>query len=247
MNTFTIALAGKRIRVCALHAYAREYCRNYLAEGEADISVTVTPEDIEFERETSAREDQLEGKPIRQFPDGYLETLAIYRKIAEKLLPFDTLLFHGSVVSVDGEGYLFTAVSGTGKSTHTRLWRQRFGDRCVMVNDDKPLLRITQDSVLACGTPWDGKHRLSNNIMVPLKGLVILERGERNEIAPISAAEALPMLLQQSHRPSSPAELSKFLCLLDQITKKTGLYRLKCNMDPEAAQVAYDGMQREGN
>lgn len=247
MDTFTIALAGKRIGVCALHGYAREYCRDYLTDGEGDISITITPEDIEFEREASAREDRLEGKPIRHFPDGYLETLAIYRRIAEKLLPYDTLLFHGSVVSVDGQAYLFTAVSGTGKSTHTRLWRQRFGDRCIMVNDDKPLLCITEDRVLACGTPWDGKHRLSNNIMVPLKGLVILERGERNEIAPISASEALPMLLQQSHRPSSPAELSHYLCLLDQITKKTGLYRLKCNMDPEAAQVAYDGMQREVN
>lgn len=245
MNTFTIALAGKRISICALHAYAKEYCREYLAEGEGDISITVTPEDIEFERETSAREDRQEGKPIRHFPDGYLETLAIYRKIAEKLLAFDTLLFHGSVVSVDGQAYLFTAVSGTGKSTHTRLWRQRFGERCVMVNDDKPLLRVTEDGVLACGTPWDGKHRLSNNIMVPLKGLVILERGAHNEIVPISASEAFPVLLQQSHRPSSPADLTRFLCLLDQITKKTGLYRLKCNMDPEAAQVAYDGMQRK--
>lgn len=247
MDTFTIAIAGKRIRICALHAYARKYCEGYLVDEDGDISITISQEDIDYEREASAREDRLEGIPVRNYPDGYLETLAIYRKIAEKLLAFDTLLFHGSVVSVDGEGYLFTAVSGTGKSTHTRLWRQRFGDRCVMVNDDKPLLRITADSVMACGTPWDGKHRLSSNIMVPLKGLVILERGERNEIVPISASEALPMLLQQSHRPSSPMELSSYLCLLEQITKKTGLYRLTCNMDPEAAQVAYDGMQRKGN
>lgn len=247
MNTFTIALAGKRIRICALHAYAKEYCKDYLAEGDEDISITITQSDIEFEQAASAREDQLEGRPVRHFPEDYLETLAIYRRIAEKLLPYNTLLFHGSVVSVDGQGYLFTAVSGTGKSTHTRLWRQRFGERCVMVNDDKPLLRITEDGVLACGTPWDGKHRLSSNIMVPLKGIVILERGEDNEIVPISASEAMPMLLQQSHRPASPAELSGFLYLLDQITRKTGLYRLKCNMNPEAAQVAYDGMQRKDN
>jgi hypothetical protein len=247
MNTFTIALAGKRIRICALHAYAKEYCKDYLAEGDEDISITITQSDIKFEQAASAREDQLEGRPVRHFPEAYLETLAIYRRIAEKLLPYNTLLFHGSVVSVDGQGYLFTAVSGTGKSTHTRLWRQRFGERCVMVNDDKPLLRITEDGVLACGTPWDGKHRLSSNIMVPLKGIVILERGEDNEIVPISASEAMPMLLQQSHRPASPAELSGFLYLLDQITRKTGLYRLKCNMNPEAAQVAYDGMQRKDN
>jgi hypothetical protein len=245
MNTFTITLAGERIRINALHAYAREYCREYLTEGDGEISITIKPEDIEYERAASARQDRLEGIPVRQFSDGYLETLAIYRQIAEKLLPYGVVLCHGSVVSVDGQAYLFTAVSGTGKSTHTRLWRQRFGERCVMVNDDKPLLRITERGVLACGTPWDGKHRLSNNIAVPLKGYVILERGERNEIAPISTMEAFPMLLQQSHRPTSPVELAQYLSLLEQITKKTGLYRLKCNMDPEAAQVAYDGMQKE--
>jgi hypothetical protein len=80
--------------------------------------------------------------------------------------------------------------------------------------------------------------------MVPLKGLVILERGEQNEITAITAGEAFPMLLQQSHRPPDAVQLSRMLCLLEQITKKTGLYRLKCNMDPEAAQVAYDGMQK---
>jgi hypothetical protein len=245
MNKFTIALAGERISVCALHDYAKEYCKDYIVEGDGDISISITPADIEYERAASEREDRLEGRPVRRFPDAYLETLAIYRKISGKLLPMDTLLFHGSVISVDGQGYLFTAVSGTGKSTHTRLWRERFGDRCVVVNDDKPLLRITEHEVLACGTPWDGKHRLSTNTMVPLKGLVILERGERNEIVPISAGEAFPMLLQQCHRPSDAAGLSKTLCLLDQITQKTGLYRLKCNMDPEAAQVAYDGMQGE--
>lgn len=246
MSKFTIALAGERISVCSLHDYAKEYCKEYLVEGDGDISISITPGDIEYERAASEREDRLEGRPVRRFPNAYLETLAIYRQIAGKLLSRDTLLFHGSVISVDGQGYLFTAVSGTGKSTHTRLWRQRFGDRCVMVNDDKPLLRITENGVMACGTPWDGKHRLSTNTMVPLKGLVILERGERNEIVPISAGEAFPMLLQQCHRPADATKLSKTLGLLDQITQKTGLYRLKCNMDPEAAQVAYDGMQGEG-
>ena len=247
MDKFTIALAGERISVSPLHAYAKEYCKDYLVEGDGEISIVITQENIEYERAASEREDRLEGRPIRRFPDAYLETLAIYRQIAEKLLAHDTLLFHGSVVSVDGQGYLFTALSGTGKSTHTRLWRQRFGDRCFMVNDDKPLLRITQDGVMACGTPWDGKHRLSTNTMVPLKGLVILERGEQNEIVAVSAGVAFPMLLQQSHRPHDPVDLSRSLYLLEQITKKTGLYRLKCNMDPEAAQVAYDGMQSEGN
>ena len=180
------------------------------------------------------------------YPQPYMETLAIYRMIAERMMDYDTLLFHGSVVSVDGEGYLFTAKSGTGKSTHTANWRKIFGDRAVMINDDKPLLRITQDQVLVCGTPWDGKHRLSTNAVVPLKGLCILTRAEENHIEKISVTEAMPMLLQQSYRPTDPALLSKVLALLDKLSTRTGLYRLGCNMNPEAAVVAYEGMNQKG-
>lgn len=247
MTEFTIALAGKRILIRSIYEMARKYCKNYLADGEPDFTVTITPADIAYEQERSAREDMLEGNPAYVYPEEYLETLAIYRQIAEQMLRYDILLFHGSAISVDGEGYLFTAKSGTGKSTHTRLWRQRFGHRCTTVNDDKPLLWVTAEGVMVCGTPWDGKHRLSTNSVVPLKGLVILERGRENEIVPISASAAMPMLLQQSYRPANPMALSKLLGLLDRITKNTGLYRLRCNMDPEAAQVAYDGMQRKEN
>lgn len=69
----------------------------------------------------------------------YLETLAVYRKIVTRLVFSDILLIHGSAIAVDGKAYLFTAPSGTGKSTHTRMWREYFKDRAVMVNDDKPL------------------------------------------------------------------------------------------------------------
>ena len=243
MTDFTIALAGRNIAISAMFDTTRRYCEAYLTEGKADFSVTVTPADIDFEREKSRREDELEGIPVRQFSDRYLETLAVYRKIADWMLDFDTLLFHGSAISVDGQGYLFTAKSGTGKSTHTRLWRQIFGDRAVMVNDDKPLLRVLEDQVLVCGTPWDGKHRISTNTCVPLKGICILNRAEENSIVPVSISKVLPLLLQQSYRPSDPVALAKLLSLLEKVSKRTGLYSLGCNMEPEAALVAYNGMK----
>lgn len=245
MTDFTIALAGKRIAISSIYPAMREFCRNYLTEGEPDFSISVTMEDIDFEREKSAREDILEGIPVRKFPNAYLETLAIYRKIAEIMLDYDTILFHGSAISVDGQGYLFTAKSGTGKSTHTRLWRERFGDRAITVNDDKPLLKIEDGQVLVCGTPWDGKHRISTNTMVPLKGICILNRAVDNHIDKISPRQAMPMLLQQSHRPDNPASVAKLLLLLDKLARNTGLYSLGCNMDPEAAKVAYEGMNRK--
>lgn len=243
MIEFTLLLAGIKIGISAIYENTMQFCKEYICEGTPEFTVTIAPDDIAFERNKSAHEDVLEGITLRHFSDEYLETLAVYRKIAERMPDYDTLLFHGSVVAVDGEGYLFAAKSGTGKSTHTRFWRQEFGDRAVMINDDKPLLQIKDGQVWAHGTPWNGKHHLSTNTAVPLKGLCILERGEENHIQPVSARQALPMLLQQSYRPQNQSGLTKSLSLLDQLARRTRFYRLSCNLDPYAARVAYDGMQ----
>ena len=243
MIEFTIELAHKRIRISSLYNSTKIFCQAYLCEdGEADITVVVDPSDIEFERAKSAAEDELEGIPVRRFSDKYLETLAVYRKIAERLIEDNILLFHGSAIAVDGEAFLFTAKSGTGKSTHTRLWRETFGDRAVMVNDDKPLLLLRDGKVWVCGTPWDGKHRLSTNTIVPLSGICILERGAQNTITPVSPQEALSAVFEQSYRPKN---LAKLLEVVEILTQSVDFYRLHCNMDPEAAVVAYNGMKNE--
>ena len=243
MTTFTISLADFCVEINSIFETTRTFCRDYLCEATPEFSVTIFPEDITFEREKSAKEDLLEGIPVRQFSDEYLETLAVYRKICAKLLERETLLFHGSAIAVDGVAYLFTAKSGTGKSTHTALWRQVFKDRAVMINDDKPLLKLTSDGVLVCGTPWNGKHGLGCNRMVPLKAICILERAEQNTIVPVDAVEALPMLLQQSFRTGTPNGTVLLFDILDKLTKRVQLYRLGCNMDPQAAIVAYEGMK----
>lgn len=242
MIDFSICIANRVIGVSARYDSTRVFCKEYLTEETPELTVSVNQADIEFERSKSIREDALEGIPARNFPDSYLETLALYRKIADQMLFFDTLLYHGSAIAVDGQCYLFTATSGTGKSTHTRLWRETFGERAVMVNDDKPLLSITDDGVLACGTPWNGKHQLGNNVMLPLKAICILQRGQDNHIRPITAAEALPMLLQQSYRPSGVPAMGKYMELVDKLAKGVSFYLLQCNMDPQAAQVSYEAM-----
>lgn len=242
MKEFTIRIADEIVQIKAQYEKIYTYCKDYLCDGTPAFTVVSTPEDIQYERKKSEKEDLRMGIPTRSFPEPYLEGLAVYRKIVQNLLSFDTLLIHGSAIAVDGEAFLFSATSGTGKSTHTAFWRQRFGDRAVMVNDDKPLIRIREDSVSIYGTPWDGKHRLSSNISVPLKAFCILERGEENRIAPISPAEALPMLMQQSSRPSNPAQMGTYLQLLDRLSQKIAFYRLSCTPDPEAAIVAYEGM-----
>lgn len=242
--SFRIALAGQVIGVSALYEQTRTFCKNYLTDAPASFEVAVTPADIAYERQRSARADELEGAAVREHADPYLETLAVYRKLAQLLVQDDILLMHGAVVAVDGQAYLFTAKSGTGKTTHTRLWMRQFGDRAVMVNGDKPLLHITSEGVTVYGTPWDGKEHLSTNTSCPLKALCILTRSETNHIERISKKEALPMLCQQSYRPCSPIGAQKTLALVDRLGSSVPLYRLGCNMEPEAALVAYHGMNQ---
>jgi hypothetical protein len=103
-------------------------------------------------------------------------------------------------------------------------------------------LKITWDDVEVFGSPWNGKHRLSANISAPLQAICLLERGEQNEIVKISPREALPALLQQSSRPLDTRQLPTYMELLDKLSGRVSFYRLRCNMEPEAAAVSYEAM-----
>ena len=242
MERFTMGAAGRVVAVSALYASTRDYCSAYLCTGDPDFEITITEQDIDFEREKAVRESDLEGLPVREFEPQALECTAVQRKIAEKLFTYDTLLFHGSVVAVDGEAYLFTAKSGTGKSTHVGLWRWLLQERAVIVNDDKPFLWIEQDGVTVYGSPWNGKHGRGNNIHVPLKAICLLERGAENEIRQIPAGGVLPILLQQSNRPMQPGLMPQYMELLDQLSNKVAFYRMACNISAEAPKLAYETM-----
>ncbi len=241
--TGTYLIGDQMIGISSLYSAVHDYCRDYRAEGAPVFYVETTPEDLVFERE---RSEQIGGAlPVQseENRNKELELLAVYRRIAEQMPFRDTFLFHGSAVAADGAAYLFTAKSGTGKSTHTRLWREMLGNRAVMVNDDKPLIRLTEDGAVVYGTPWNGKHRLGTNISVPLKAVCILERAQQNTIRAITREEAFPMLIQQSYRPLDPAALAKTLSLVDRLSRTVPLYRLECNMDPEAAELSYNTMK----
>ena len=242
MGEFTIKIAGFSAEVTSLFASTKDYCVRYLTEETPQCRITVTREDLEFEQEALRQEALEEGIKIRKFTDPFLERTAIQRKLADLLFDQNVLMTHGSTVAVDGKAYLFTAKCGTGKSTHTRLWRQVFGDRAAMVNDDKPFLKLTEAGVLACGSPWSGKHGLDTNIIVPLQGICILERGQENRIARISAEEALPMLLHQTHCPLALQNRERFEALVLQLAQTVPLWRMECTIDPQAAEIAHKAM-----
>ena len=231
--TNTYRFADVNVEITAVHPFIHSFCRDYLSHESADFSIETTQVDIEYERSRAEHPG---------VSDAYLESLAVYRKIAEIMPNYDAFLMHGSAIAVDGRSYVFTAASGTGKSTHARLWRELLGDKAVMINDDKPLLRVHPDgSTVVNGTPWDGKHRLSRNTAVPLKAICFLRRAEENIIHEISRQVALPMMIERVYRPTDTDALSKTLGLIDTINVR--FYSLGCNMDISAAKLAYEAMK----
>ena len=245
MDSFTMEIAGLAVCVQPMFQSTREYCRPYLSHKAPDFTVTVTSEDLVFQQALLEQEAIEEGLKIRIFKDPFLERATIQRRVADRLLDRDTLMLHGSTVAVDGKAYLFTGPCGTGKSTHTRLWRELFGQRAIMVNDDMPFLQITPEGVLAYGSPWNGKHGLSANICVPLQGICFLQRGAENQIQPLPPAQGKAALCRQIHTPTDPALQSKALLLADRLAEIVPLWQMHCNMRPEAAEVSYRTMHPE--
>ena len=245
MAEFKLTIAGYTAAVTGLFESTPHQFSRYLSDRDPNFAVLVTPEDLRFEQAELDREAAEEGFRRRQFTDPFLERAAIQRKFAEFLLTRSTLLLHGSTVAVDGKAYLFTARSGTGKSTHTRLWMEAFGSRALMVNDDKPFLEISGDRVLAHGSPWSGKHGLDTNICLPLAGICLLERGAENVIRPADPAEMLPMLFHESYRSLDPAMEETYRNLVETLARQVPLWHMYCNRDPEAATLAHGAMRAD--
>ncbi len=230
-------VAGLVTHVQPMFSSTREYCRPYLTERKPDFFVEITGEDLIRQQAALDQEADREGLRHRIFTDPFLERTVIQERIAEKLLEKDTLLLHGSTVAVDGQAYLFTAPCRTGKSTHTRLWREQFGDRAVMVNDDKVFLQLRPEGVWACGSPWTGKHGIGTNISVPLKGICFLRRGTENQIQPAALDKWLPELIHQCFLPEQ-----RYCSLAEQLAQMVALWEMTCTKDPQAATIAYEAM-----
>lgn len=208
------------------------------------FSVCITEQDLRDEERKSVMECVHEHIPYPGYAATELENTAIYRKIAEKLPEYDALVFHGSAVAVGNRAYLFTAKSGTGKTTHTNLWLKNI-EGSFVVNGDKPILRVMDGKPVVCGTPWMGKEGLGQNGIVPLAAICFLDRGQENRIENVAFQAAFPRLLGQSYRPETGAGVVKTVKLLEKIGQSVPLYELFCNMEDEAALVAFGGMAND--
>lgn len=162
-----------------------------------------------------------------------------------KLIDFDGMMLHASAVVVDGKAYLFSAHSGTGKSTHTSLWLKLFGERAYIINDDKPAIRMVDGKFYVYGTPFSGKHDISRNTKAELGGICFIERAEQNSISKMDMNEVIYNMLTQTLRHFPKERMDKMLELLDKLLRNVGVHKLCCNMDISAAKLSYETMSGE--
>ena len=208
--------------------------KNYFVkDGSADVSIRV--DDDSFEKMMSSYGL---GHPL------YSEFLALSELISNTLLrSYSGFLFHSSAISYKGNGILFSAVSGTGKSTHAKFWKQNFGDDVVYVNDDKPFIREINGEFFVYGNVWDGKERLSNNIKAPIKAICFIERGEKTKLCPISVPNAVVSFYNQSFSIIEEDMQDKFLSLIDKLLKSVYITKLKLPLDERSPLTVLEGLK----
>lgn len=263
-QTFRMEVAGLTVDVAPLHDSVRRLCEDYLvapsqnafnqakldqagldqiAPGQAvpapDLSIAIAQADIDAERATSDTD--------RPWSDAYLETLAVLRVLSTQLPQHRRFLVHGAVIQYAGRAYLFTAPSGTGKSTHIRLWRECVGSGVRVINGDKPFVFIPEaagEPAVVYGTPWAGKEGWQENAGAPLAGIALLSRSKPGEpsIRSIDAFSCLDKLMHQVYLPNDAAAAAATLELLDELLARTPLYSLACDISEEAVRTSFEAL-----
>ena len=237
---FNVQIAGVFAGVRCKYQENCDFFYSYFTGEPEAFRIEATEEDEAFSRELLRR---FVGERADLYSDSYLENISLMNLLSRRLLDYNVLLIHGSALCMDGRAYIFTAPGGTGKSTHARFWRETFGNRVQMINDDKPLVRIENGKAVVYGSPWDGKHHLSNNIAAPLKAVIWLNRDAENHIEPLQKADVFPVLMKQTAWTKDGSLKLRIIQLEKSLMEAAAFYKLGCNMDPDAARVAWEGMQ----
>lgn len=209
-------------------------CKDYMHNEPTSPDITVLREHYRWDRFGS----NVKPEMVAYMESGY--------QFCRQLLDYNGLYLHSSAVVYEGRAYLFSGVSGAGKSTHTRLWLDTFGGDTRVINDDKPALRCLDGVWYAYGTPWCGKDGININEKAPLAGICFLKQAPHNRIRQLTPAEAMQKILGQTiFWQDSVQDLDTMLGLLDCLTKQIPVFELENLPEPAAAMLSRETMSRE--
>ena len=152
-----------------------------------------------------------------------------------------TIAIHSSCIVSNGKAVIFLGESGTGKSTHTRLWRENIAD-AMLLNDDSPIVRVIDGAVWVYGSPWSGKTPCYKNERYPLAACVRLSQAPYNKMQKLHVIKGSAAL-----HPSCPPEFayderiySQISSTLGSLLKVVPTYWLECLPDADAARLSHN-------
>ena len=206
-------------------------CAAYRVDEAAEPDIVIRESDFEPQRWEGCDENVI----------AYMETARLFYW---DILRLGGMMLHSAAVEYQQRAYLFSGPSTVGKSTHTRLWRELFGDEVQFFNDDKPALRCVDGVWYAYGTPWCGKDGINQNKKVPIAGICFLKQGYTNEIRKITAQEAMVHTISQSTKKLPAADkMTDLLATVDALVRQVPMYELENKPEPAAAQLSYETMR----
>lgn len=222
-------IAGLKVEMCPKYERLKRQSEAYRSSGEPVMIVKPDPHDeARVVMERASEEER--------------EYVCCSAAFCRGVIPYGRFFLHASAVVHEGEAYLFSAPSGTGKSTHTALWRERLPQSYIL-NDDKPVIWPGKDQITVWGTPFAGKTTLQVNRGVPLRGICFLKQGSKNRIWQVTEDEALALLLNNTWRPGSNDRMNLLLDMMEQVVTQINIYEMSCTREPEAAELSYRVMK----
>lgn len=222
-------IAGLKVEMNPKYGRLTRQSASYRSSGEPVMKVNPDPYD-------EAR------VAMDRYSEGEREYICCSAAFCRNIVRQGRFFLHASAVVYEGEAYLFSAPSGTGKSTHTAFWRQRFPDSYIL-NDDKPVIWPRKEQITAWGSPFAGKTNLQVNNGVPLKGICFLKQGKENQIQQITEDRALALMLNNTWRPKNSEQINFLLDMMEQVVAQIPIYEMSCTREMEAAELSYRVMK----
>ena len=205
-------IAGMNIAVEPRYEYTKKYLADYAVDDtDYELLINITDEMIDYEQSLNVK---IHGEKLG---DAGCESIAVLRVLCDYIIRRGGFFLHCSCLKYRGKAIIFTAPSGTGKSTHAALWKQHFGDSVEIINDDKPLVREDADGFTIYGTPWRGKHGRGTNTSAPIGAVFFLAQAPENSVEPVDSITALSLLMQQTVIPRGREDTAALVDMLGRL------------------------------
>lgn len=228
---FCIEVADVTVGIHGQYDQTKTFCRDYVVECEnPDLILNVTAD------QTKEEYERCFGKESLATCERYLFLRELVNRLPEK----GRMIFHGATVSAFGKGYIFTAPSGTGKSTHVRLLKKYFGEEITIINGDKPIVGMKNGVATVFPSPWCGKEGWQTKVEAPLGAIVLLKRGSKNSIVRIAPQDYFKELFYQIFKPERNEDLVKVIEIIDEVSRDIPFYLLECDISKEAAETSFE-------